>query len=217
MFKCKFCYNLRKNSNSLRNHERLCKDNPDKQKTFFQTNPGKVAEKRKEKGYENQYTKAKKLGIPAPIISEETRKKISIKTTQNNLNRDNLIKEKISDSMKKAHAEGRAWNIGKSRWNNEPSYPEKFFMQVIQNEFNDKNYIREYPFGIYSIDFAWPDKKIAIEIDGEQHLRFESYKERDLRKDELLKNNGWLVLRIRWKDMYNDTKRWIKIAKDFVK
>jgi very-short-patch-repair endonuclease len=86
-------------------------------------------------------------------------------------------------------------------------------MQVIQNEFNDKNYIREYPFGIYSIDFAWPDKKIAIEIDGEQHLRFESYKEKDLRKDELLKNNGWLVLRIRWKDMYNDTKRWIKIAK----
>jgi hypothetical protein len=51
-----------------------------------------------------------------------------------------------SNSMKKAHADGRAWNIGRSRWNNEPSWPEKWFIQVIENEFNDKVYEREYPF-----------------------------------------------------------------------
>lgn len=28
--------------------------------------------------------------------------------------------------MKLAHKEHRAHNIGQSRWNNEPSYPEKF-------------------------------------------------------------------------------------------
>lgn len=55
-------------------------------------------------------------------------------------------KKKISESMKKAHAEGRAHNIGNCRWNNEPSYSEKFFMEVIANEFEDKNYTREYPF-----------------------------------------------------------------------
>ena len=44
----------------------------------------------------------------------------------------------ISKSMKKAHAEGRAHNIGESRWNNEPSYPEQWFMKVIENEFIDK-------------------------------------------------------------------------------
>ena len=37
-------------------------------------------------------------------------------------------KQKISSSMKKAHAEGRAHNIGECRWNNEPSWPEKWFM-----------------------------------------------------------------------------------------
>ena len=47
-------------------------------------------------------------------------------------------KDKISNSMKIAHNEGRAWNIGKSRWNNEPSYPEIFFMEVINNEFTNK-------------------------------------------------------------------------------
>jgi very-short-patch-repair endonuclease len=109
-----------------------------------------------------------------------------------------------------------AWNIGKSRWNNEPSYPEKFFMKVIENEFNDKNYINEYPVGIYSIDFAWVDKKLAIEIDGDQHQRFEEYKLRDERKDSFLEIQGWKVLRIVWKDMFNNTKEQIKICKNFI-
>lgn len=125
-------------------------------------------------------------------------------------------KKSISNSMKLAHKEGRAWNIGKSRWNNQPSYPEKFFTEVINNEFLDKNVQMEYNVDIYSIDFAWVHKLKAIEIDGEQHQRFQSYKERDQRKDKILKENGWQILRIVWKDMFNDTKHWIKIAKDFI-
>jgi len=125
-------------------------------------------------------------------------------------------KKQISDSMKIAHKEKRAWNIGRSRWNNKESYPESFFRTVIEKEFFDKEYIQEYAVGIYSIDFAWPNKKLAIEIDGEQHDRFEEYKQRDIRKDQLLKENNWVVLRIKWKDMYNDPKRWIQIAYKFI-
>jgi very-short-patch-repair endonuclease len=127
-----------------------------------------------------------------------------------------VTKKKISEAMIAAHQEGRAWNIGSSRWNNEPSYPEKFFMEVIKNEFNDKNYEREYPFSIYSIDFAWPDKKLAIEIDGDQHERFDEYKERDRKKDELLALNGWKVMRIKWKDFVKDTKFFIEEANNFI-
>lgn len=126
------------------------------------------------------------------------------------------IRSKISASMKKAHAEGRAHNIGKSRWNNLQSYPEIFFSTVIQNEFDDKEYKSEYPLGIYSLDFAWPHKKLCIEIDGEQHQRFDEYKERDLRKDKFIETEGWKVLRIVWKDMYIDTKTYISIAKQFI-
>ena len=125
-------------------------------------------------------------------------------------------KQKISNGMKKAHAEGRAQNIGTCRWNNEPSYPEQFFMKVIENEFDDKDYEREYPFIRFALDFAWVHKKKVIEIDGDQHERFEEYKLRDTEKDRLLIENGWQVLRIKWKDMMNDTKHWIKIAKDFI-
>ena len=128
----------------------------------------------------------------------------------------NISKEKISNTMKKAHKEGRAWNIGKSRWNNKMSYPEEFFVKVIKNEFSDKNYIYEYPFGIYSLDFAWIHKNKCIEIDGDQHQRFLEYIERDKRKDAYIKEHNWQVLRIKWKDMFNDPKKWIKIAKDFI-
>jgi very-short-patch-repair endonuclease len=127
-----------------------------------------------------------------------------------------LTKKKISDSMKNAHKEGRAWNIGKSRCNNNPSYPEQFFIKVIENEFLDKNYKREHPFGIYSLDFAWLHKKKVIEIDGEQHERFEEYKNRDIRKDRFLKENDWNILRIKWKDMFNDPKKYIRLSLEFI-
>lgn len=125
-------------------------------------------------------------------------------------------RSKLSLSMKKAHEEDRAWNIGKSRWNNKKSYPEEFFSKVIENEFLDKEYICEYPFYKYSLDFAWVSKKKVIEIDGEQHERFIDYKERDIKKDKLLIENNWKILRIKWKDLYNNTKSKIKEAYDFI-
>lgn len=125
-------------------------------------------------------------------------------------------KKKISNSMKKAHKDGRAHNIGISRWNNEPSYPEKWFMLVIENEFIDKHYIREYPFHKFSLDFAWVEKKKSIEIDGEQHQRFIEYKKRDKRKDRELEKEGWQILRLNWKEVFFEPKKWIQIANDFI-
>lgn len=216
MLLCIFCQKECKNDNSKRNHERLCSLNPKRSQSFFETNKEEVKNFKKENMVTNQYTKAKSLGTEMPVISEETRKKISEASTKNNLARDNSVKQKISASMKLAHKEGRAWNIGKSRWNNQPSWPEQFFMQVIENEFEDKNYVREYPVGLYSLDFSWPHKKLCIEIDGDQHERFNEYKERDIKKDDFLITNGWKILRIRWRDMFSDTKKYIKIAKEFI-
>ena len=128
----------------------------------------------------------------------------------------NEMKQKISCSMKKAHIEGRAHNIGECRWNNKPSYPEKWFMDVIENEFTNKEYIREFPFHKYSLDFAWVKLKKCIEIDGEQHYRDEVQMIRDKAKDKLLKEEGWKVLRLDWRWVYNNTKDAIKLAKEFI-
>ena len=125
-------------------------------------------------------------------------------------------RKRISESMKKAHAEGRAHNIGECRWNNEPSYPEKWFMEMSKNEGINQNYTRECPFHKFSLDFAWLDSKKVIEIDGEQHHRDTKQKERDVEKDRLLAEEGWKELRIDWSDICNDTKNWIEKIKKFI-
>lgn len=125
-------------------------------------------------------------------------------------------KQKISHAMKLAHAEDRAHNIGSNRWNNKPSYPEIFFTQVIENEFQDKNVVREYPLGRYSLDFAWPHLKRAIEIDGDQHERFEKQRESDARKDCFAIEAGWTILRVKWKEMFHEPKMHIARCKAFI-
>ena len=211
LFICKFCSSERKNNNSLRNHERTCKLNSDRQLTLF-SNP--EFQKNKTGKKSNQFIKAKELGLPPPEVTFETRKKISLKSSLYKHTEES--KNKISIKLTLAHEQGRAWNIGKSRWNNEPSYPEKFFMKVIENEFLNKNYTREYSIGKYSADFCWIDLKKIIEIDGDQHQRFKEYAERDKRKDNYLMSMGYSILRISWKDMFREPKKYIDIAKKFI-
>lgn len=210
IFICQFCGRETNNAGGNKKHEISCKGNPNRRRCG-----GFEKGSRKGKG-RNQYTKALELGLPKPELSKESRKKIGEKSRYNNLNRDKSVYKKVSESMKKAHAEGRAWNIGKSRWNNERSYPEKFFIKVIENEFFDKKYENEYPIGIYSADFCWPHLKKVIEIDGDQHQRFEEYIERDKRKDEFLTSEGYQILRVVWKEMYNNPKEKIKECYEFI-
>lgn len=198
--RCGLTFSCRRN---LRDHQRNCVDC----KCLIKTN--------------NQYTKAKELGLEKPKCSELTKEKISqaIRGDKNPSKRQE-VREKISASMKKAHSEGRAHNIGKCRRNNEPSYPEKWFMKVLKNEFGlekDKDYRMELPFHRFSLDFAWPDKKICIEIDGEQHERFQEQKNRDIEKDRLLKEEGWLEIRKSWKEIFNNPKSFIEEVRCFLK
>jgi hypothetical protein len=77
---CRYCDSLRKNSNSLRNHERLCKHNPNKQE--IKSNLIEYNRKRQageiEVVHTNQFTKAKALGLPVPEVSSVTRAKLSV-------------------------------------------------------------------------------------------------------------------------------------------
>ena len=204
---CKYCdKELKPNGNS---HQTFCKMNPNRKSKSGENN-GMFGKKGKGS---NQFIKAKIEGRIIEV-SEETREKLSIASKGRILTDEH--KSKISNSMKDAHKEGIAWNIGRSRWNNKKSYPEEFFTLVIENEFIDKNYTCEFNVGIYSIDFAWVDKKLAIEIDGDQHQRFQEVIDRDKRKDDLLLSKDWKVLRIKWKDMYSDSKKWIGIAYEFI-
>lgn len=71
MLLCKYCNKECKNDNSLRNHERLCKSNPNRQSTIVETDDFKLNHKRS-----NGAIKAKLEGREF-IVSSETKKKIS--------------------------------------------------------------------------------------------------------------------------------------------
>ena len=49
--------------------------------------------------------------------------------------------------------------------------------------------------GAMEVDFLFPDARVVIELDGPQHLADAEAYRRDRRKDVLLQQNGYLVLR----------------------
>jgi very-short-patch-repair endonuclease len=49
-----------------------------------------------------------------------------------------------------------------------------------------------------------------------QHLESEQQMQRDKRKEKLLAENGLELLRVSWKDMFNDSKTHIKVCKKFI-
>lgn len=118
---------------------------------------------------------ARKLFPESFIHSDETKQK---------------IREKRIEFMKE-NPEQTAWRTKNL------SYPEKLFLEKVYELCLDKKYsiVREYSAFPYFIDFAFVNEKVAVEIDGSQHLLPER-KERDDKKDELLKEDGWFILRV---------------------
>ena len=104
MLVCQFCSKECKNQNSLRNHERLCKLNPDRQYTLFAD-----SDFMKNRKWTNQYTKAKALGLPKPTISEHTRKKYSDGNKKRSSEFTKNIGKKISKTVRNKVIEG-SWH-----------------------------------------------------------------------------------------------------------
>ena len=90
---CVYCDKTCKNTNSLRQHEIRCSKNPNKIQFHCPSRKG-------QKGG-NKYTKAAKLGLDKPIISEETRKRLSESSKmQNQFRWTPEARQKFSDVMK---------------------------------------------------------------------------------------------------------------------
>lgn len=180
---CQYCGKLCKNSNSLRNHERLCKQNPKYTSLAGENNPhfGKKGS--------NQFIKARELGLPVPISKNKGKpgfskgKKLSEET-----------KRKISETQKNNYKNKSRWFI---QGRNKRSFAENYFYDI----FNSFNNAPENNFKVdrFWLDFAWVDKKIYVEIDGEQHYINNELVQRDKDRECILKNLGWVCIkRIRW-------------------
>jgi very-short-patch-repair endonuclease len=86
---------------------------------------------------------------------------------------------------------------------------ERLFMNKLYDcRIFEEHFEREYPEPPYSIDFAFPNIKVAVELDGREYHKD---KEKDDKKDEHLRNLGWDVIRITGSDIVK--KRYVSILR----
>ena len=191
-FICRFCGSERKNENSLRNHERLCKENPNRQKIEEYTHTEKwLAACKANKGHgTNQFIKARELGLPVP---EGTMK--GKPGTWRGRKHTEEQKRKISETQKKNFRESDAKSIWHTQLQNRKSFAEQYFDTCFPN------LKQNYHVDRYFLDLANPEKKLYIEIDGEQHYNDQKVVEHDKIRTERLEELGWKCLRrIRWSE-----------------
>lgn len=188
-FVCQYCGREAKTKHSNIAHEIKCHSNENR-KQYTE----KWLQSQKTKTIHNQYTKAKSLGY-IHVISDETRRKISEASRCRTHSEE--TKKKISKSRKEfldANPDMVPYKL--NHYSRGESYPETYFKGVLDS--NGIKYSQEYQVGLYSLDFAILDKKIDLEIDGEQHYLDERICDSDIRRNQFLEDLGWKIIRIRW-------------------
>jgi very-short-patch-repair endonuclease len=143
-------------------------------------------------------SEARKLA-PGRPLTEETKQKLSIARKKYLEKNPDKVPYKLNHSSKE-------------------SYPEKYFSEVFEKE--NIKVERYYYIGLYELDFCIPEKKIDIEIDGDQHYDDKKVVESDKRRTIYLEDNGWDIIRIRWSDynklLYDEKLEFIKNLKKYI-
>lgn len=138
----------------------------------------------------NQFTK----GIQKNHSSET---KFKIGSKSKGRNHSSETKEKISKIRIKYLTENPDKVPYLMNHSSKPSFPEEYFKDIFENEFGSEVKF-EYRIGRYRLDIAFPNSKINIEIDGEQHYLDKRILKSDIRRTAYLEQLGWKSVRIRW-------------------
>ena len=191
---CQYCGKECKNRNSLCNHERLCSKNPNRQEFIRE-------------GFNNQGHVAWNKGLTKE--TNDTLMKFS-----EDLHRKYQNKELVPPWLGRKHTEETKEKISRARkdflsqhpekvpyvlnHSSSTSYPEHYFIELFTKENIDLVY--HHRISKYELDFCDLDRKIDIEIDGDQHYLDKRIRQSDIERDNYLQSLGWKVVRIKWSD-----------------
>ncbi len=151
---------------------------------MFGVNPKELSEASKYGLIETRNkSQAAKRSTFKRVVSDETRKKLSESRLNYLRNNPDKVPYLLNHSSKK-------------------SYPEKLFENALIS-FGINGYVYNFQNGIYQYDFAFPELKIDVEIDGGTH-QTEKVKAIDKRRDEWSNSQGWKVLRFTAKEVKED-------------
>lgn len=70
--------------------------------------------------------------------------------------------------------------------------------------------------GWYCPDIALPHKKLAVEADGAPHFTKQGMR-RDIVRDQRLRDKGWQILRVSYKEMRDDPRHVRKRVRNFLR
>ena len=125
--------------------------------------------------------------------SQSEAQKLSLKQNPRTLSQD--TKNKISKSRKKFLQE----NPDKvpyllNHYSKRLSYAEKYFQEAMDGS----SFSRKYRVASYELDLADIERKIDLEIDGDQHFLDPKIVEHDKKRNLFLSELGWSIIRIKW-------------------
>lgn len=184
----------------MRNHERLCKENPNRQiSPFVMYNKECTDHKRdiwnKGLNKENDERVAKQ----SKTLAERYEKGELISSQKGKpLTKEQKIHlSKVRKQYLKEHPDMVPYKINH---HSKQSFPEKYFRDLFDTDRVLCKAISEYRVNLYSLDFAFPDIHLYIEIDGEQHYTDKRIIQHDKKRTSELEKLGWKVFRIRWSE-----------------
>jgi very-short-patch-repair endonuclease len=64
--------------------------------------------------------------------------------------------------------------------------------------------VSQYAINGYRLDLAWPDQKVAVEVDGHDYHKTKEQRSYDAKRDRELMKMGWTTLRFTGSDVYQD-------------
>jgi very-short-patch-repair endonuclease/DNA-binding Xre family transcriptional regulator len=199
MFECKICGRKLDNIGNLNQHIKKCEKLSEIKEEiidFYVNKNFSVKDLRKKFKLQSDDIK---IILEDKVRSVSEANKLARKKYPNSFKHS----EESKKIMREKRLEFMRNNPDKTAWRlSNISYPEKLFIEYVESNGLDKKYsiIREYSVFPYFIDFAFVNQMVAIEIDGSQHLLPER-KERDNKKDKLLNDLGWFVIRISEKEI----------------
>lgn len=204
MANCKYCGAYFKN---VGGHTALCKLNPNREETIRKISQSLEGTQHRVGTHHSEESKSKisesKKGY---VHSEETKKKLSEQGTKRIHSEE--TKRKISDS-RKAYLDKNPDKVPyKLNHSSKESYPEKLFREeLVRREI--KGWVQEYQIARYSLDFAFVEEKIDIEIDGSTH-KLEDVKKIDEERDAFMISNDWQVIRFTAKQVQKELNECIE-------
>lgn len=110
---------------------------------------------------------------------------------------DNTVRDRPSKAMIAAVVNRYIDTHGLQRG----TYPENRAAHILHRA--GHKFVQQHRVGRYHLDFAWPQNKVGLEVDGPHHLR-PDVAVKDVFRDCELQDAGWLIFRVRYTDSFEE-------------